>query len=580
MSEMLHVDAVGLDDNFFSLGGHSLLAVRMLARLEQRSGRRVAPAEFMHDPSAAGIAALLERAPVAPRHPDIEPYREGRGRPPLFFAPGYDGHTHDVRQLIPFLDQRVGVLGLNTPEALALDDDPIDAMATACVARMREAQPSGPYRIAGYSFGGVVAHAIACRLEAVGEQVSLLFVIDSIAPLDRNPRPPRTMADRLAMATARHAFQVFSGRTTLVRSWERPFVELAMPGLGWEHLSAAGVAVFDVPTTHCGALFAQQTSHSGLLLAQLIAQIDDGGDGGDAQGAITATAPTPDLELGHDPLPPGYFEARRLVAAGRRADALQILHGLQPASLPGWALPWMQRLLRGTTPGAPPARATVPAALEAKVSSDPGRGTGRLAYEVNQGRFDAALALLVPQRTPRMRPETRALARAMVASRAGAEQRARAALMQLEQMIDNRPDMVATLVKAVWRRRSMRALGAARQAVLARCSPAVQAELSGWFCEMSLREGDWAAAVSHGSASVDGLPNVSATYPGLIFALVKLGRVDEAARRHQQAVERFPARWGFRELLDQALAGTLMTTRAAMPGPAGDGDAAEGDASP
>lgn len=551
MSEMLRGAVVGMDDNFFSLGGHSLLAVRMLAQLEARSGRRLAPAEFMRDPSAAGMAALLDRAPAVRYHPAIEPYREGRGRPALFFAPGYDGHTHDVRQLIPFLHQGTGVLGLNTPKELTLGDDPIDAMAGYCAARMREAQPRGPYRIAGYSFGGLLAHAIACRIEAAGDSVSLLFVIDGMAPLDRVPRPPRSMADRLATASARHAFQVYSGRTTLVRSWERPLVEVKMPGLGWEYLSAAGVAVYDVPTTHYGALFAQQTSHSGVLLARLIASIDGGGEG-DEEAATPV--PKPDLELEHQPLPRGFFEARRLVAAGLRAEALLVVTRLQAGSLPGWALRWAQRLGRDVKPASAAAQAERLAALEATVSRDPRHGAGRFEYELNLGHFDDALALLAPQRSPLMRPETRALARAMVAARAGSPDRARAELLQLERMISNRPDMLATLVKALWGPQALRAVDAGRQAALARCSPPVQAELAGWFCRLALREGDWEAAVRHGTASVDGLPDVSEVYPLLVRGLVQLGRIDEAERRHRQAVERFPARWGFREQLDQALA--------------------------
>lgn len=552
VSEVLRGAPVGMDDNFFSLGGHSLLAVRMLARLEERSGRRITPAAFMRDPSAAGMAALLEQAAQERYHRAIEPYREGDGRAPLFFAPGYDGHTHDVRQLIPFLDPRIGVLGLSTPEALTLSDDPIGAIAAECVARIREVQPHGPYRLAGYSFGGMVAQAVACGLEAMGQTVSLLFLIDSVAPLDRLSRPPRTHSDRLALASARHAFQVYGGRTTLVRSWERPFVEVHMPGLGWEHLSAAGVAVYDVPTTHYGAIFAQQTSRSGVLLARLLAAADAGTD------PQAPAAPPPDLDLEHRPLPPGFFEARLLAAAGRHADALRVVCGLPAGSLPGWALPWMQRLLPGVapdTPGLPAVRAEQLATLEAKVCGEPWSGAGRLMVELEQGRFEQALALLAPERTVQMRAQTRWLAQAMVASRAGWQPRARAALTELERSIHDRPDLQATLIKAVWGQRPLRELSPAQQAALARCSPPVQAELAGWFCKVALRQGDWAAAVRHGNASVDGLPDVSAVYPRLILALVKLGRGDEAARRYQQALERFPARWGYRELLDRALAG-------------------------
>ncbi len=47
---------------------------------------------------------------------------------------------------------------------------------------MRAVQPTGPYLLGGHSFGGLVAFEMACRLEAVGERVALLTIVDSAAP--------------------------------------------------------------------------------------------------------------------------------------------------------------------------------------------------------------------------------------------------------------------------------------------------------------------------------------------------------------------------------------------------------------
>lgn len=58
----------------------------------------------------------------------------------------------------------------------------LEAMAAAYLRDIRELQPSGPYLIGGYSMGGVLAFEMARQLEALGEQVGLLVLIDAFAP--------------------------------------------------------------------------------------------------------------------------------------------------------------------------------------------------------------------------------------------------------------------------------------------------------------------------------------------------------------------------------------------------------------
>jgi thioesterase domain-containing protein len=58
----------------------------------------------------------------------------------------------------------------------------VDAMAARSLAAMREARPHGPYAIAGWSAGGVVALEMARRLRAAGDAVPLLVLFDAILP--------------------------------------------------------------------------------------------------------------------------------------------------------------------------------------------------------------------------------------------------------------------------------------------------------------------------------------------------------------------------------------------------------------
>jgi acyl carrier protein len=45
--DVLHVDRVGVQDNFFDLGGHSLLCLPVMARLEKELGIRITPRDLI-----------------------------------------------------------------------------------------------------------------------------------------------------------------------------------------------------------------------------------------------------------------------------------------------------------------------------------------------------------------------------------------------------------------------------------------------------------------------------------------------------------------------------------------------------
>ena len=55
----------------------------------------------------------------------------------------------------------------------------LEDMAADYVQTIRQIQPTGPYNLLGWSFGGLVAHAIATRLQVQGERVALLALLDS-----------------------------------------------------------------------------------------------------------------------------------------------------------------------------------------------------------------------------------------------------------------------------------------------------------------------------------------------------------------------------------------------------------------
>jgi thioesterase domain-containing protein len=100
---------------------------------------------------------------------------------PLFLIHPIGGEVQYAFDLARCLDAELPVYGLAASGLAAgeVPDASIAAMASAYLQAMREVQPSGPYRVAGWSLGGIVAYEIAQQLDAAGETVDFLGMIDS-----------------------------------------------------------------------------------------------------------------------------------------------------------------------------------------------------------------------------------------------------------------------------------------------------------------------------------------------------------------------------------------------------------------
>ncbi|MFV2115593.1 alpha/beta fold hydrolase [Micromonospora sp. LOL_025] len=186
--DLLGVDGVDVHADFFTLGGHSLLAVQLLARIKKTFGT-VVPVSvlFEHaDEEAASVAMLsgLVRHGLGGRQPDSPAgpvtLRRGDGGGPVFCVHPAGGDLIAFRELVRLLPPERPVYGLPAPPA---DTDPYEPelsdIAEHHLARLTEAQPSGPYSLIGWSMGGVLAAEMAGRLRAAGARVDLLALVDS-----------------------------------------------------------------------------------------------------------------------------------------------------------------------------------------------------------------------------------------------------------------------------------------------------------------------------------------------------------------------------------------------------------------
>jgi arthrofactin-type cyclic lipopeptide synthetase C len=175
--QLLGHDRVGRNGDFFALGGHSLLAVQAVSAMQQ-AGVAVSIGELFRHRRVDALAALV-RERQAPAGDVALLMREGSARAPLFLVhDGTASHLYAAAMASHLaLDEAVYALPALDPAAAQLQT--MEGMAARMVGLMRQVQPSGPYRLAGYCVGGVLAHAIAAHLLGDDEQVAFLGLIDS-----------------------------------------------------------------------------------------------------------------------------------------------------------------------------------------------------------------------------------------------------------------------------------------------------------------------------------------------------------------------------------------------------------------
>ncbi|NMO17644.1 amino acid adenylation domain-containing protein [Pyxidicoccus fallax] len=184
-ADALRVPRVSVTDSFFSLGGHSLLAPRLMARIRERTGHALPLAALFQDASVERLARRIQHAAPLPRNLVRLDAGSASGRP-LFLVHGGGGGVSGYFELARHLGAHRPVYGLHT------DDTPpesIEALAREYLAQVRDVQPRGPYRLGGWSFGGLVAYEMACQLQALGEPVELLALMDTLAPGTQAPPP-------------------------------------------------------------------------------------------------------------------------------------------------------------------------------------------------------------------------------------------------------------------------------------------------------------------------------------------------------------------------------------------------------
>lgn len=180
--DLLNLHPIGVRDNFFEMGD-SLLGILLLARIEQEFGINLPLSVLFKEGTIELMANLIRQQINRPSDSPLVPIRVGGDHPALFLVHPIGGSVLCYAELAHHLKRDQPIYGL---QSIGLTDgkkplNQMDIMADRYLEEIRAVQPKGPYYVGGWSFGGSVAFRMSQKLMKLGEEVALVFLIDTYA---------------------------------------------------------------------------------------------------------------------------------------------------------------------------------------------------------------------------------------------------------------------------------------------------------------------------------------------------------------------------------------------------------------
>lgn len=169
------------DDDLIKSGLTTNRALKIIKAFWIDSGIELDVNIFYRHRTVRAIVEAIDLGLSATFEKKIFTLRDGDRSTPLFVYAGGVNYFLEMQEMISALDFKgiiyaIGLTDFNRP---ANDPPSVEDEVRVAYAAIKAVHPEGPYRLAGFSFGGVLALELARKMTAEGDEAALVFMIDS-----------------------------------------------------------------------------------------------------------------------------------------------------------------------------------------------------------------------------------------------------------------------------------------------------------------------------------------------------------------------------------------------------------------
>lgn len=178
--ETLGLDTIDIFNDFFEMGGHSIKGVKVMVEIEKHTGKRIPLSALFKYSTVEKFAKLLNTGTEI--YSDcLVPIKPNGSKAPLFIVHGAGLNVLNFINLSKHFDDDQPIYGIQGTKPKGFDGwyESIEAMAAHYIDAVTKVNPKGPYALAGFSFGGIVAFEMTRQLKEQGKTVSLTALLDS-----------------------------------------------------------------------------------------------------------------------------------------------------------------------------------------------------------------------------------------------------------------------------------------------------------------------------------------------------------------------------------------------------------------
>ncbi|MED1597538.1 AMP-binding protein, partial [Bacillus pseudomycoides] len=186
--DVLQIEDVHVNDDFFDRGGHSLLVIKLISKVREKFGKEIKVSALIENPTVEEIACLIrDNHGMEKSLSVLVPLQESEKRP-FFCVHPFMGNVFCYIQLARLLKDHCSFYGLQNPlvEKEGMDGLTLSEVVQLYIEEMKRVQPEGPYRLGGWSLGGAIAYEIATILRNQGEEVEMLVLMDTKVPSEQD----------------------------------------------------------------------------------------------------------------------------------------------------------------------------------------------------------------------------------------------------------------------------------------------------------------------------------------------------------------------------------------------------------